>query len=773
MAEEEIKNNEPQDKTRPVPAPVVLALSVVAELENAGGQTPEALAAIKKGLPVLAMKLSQMGETITAEELKNHALQGATHIEGLCKSFNRVAVKHEKTYQEIIAEIEKINEAANSNSSDREMIARLSVLRAAVEAGDFPAVKFLTRHMPVKFLDEDSSIVFCAINGRQDKIAAHLIKMGINVIDGGHNFLDAAVNSRSLPLVKLLLQKGAGTNVERWQHTLNSALKAGDIKILNLLMRAGVEFPKDMDERTQVDLLANAMSSGEASVVDLAVRHGCDIKKYGIAALDSGFYACSEQILRFLVERGCDIGNSEHVLSRAISYGSPETVRYVIAQGATINNFTKNIFYASVQYPCLDNIKVFLEQPHEFKTYAKEIMLHAVQQYEIELIHHLAERGVDIPDERKWTEYQALLPNIRLWEKLHGNVFEGIVHENPRWIDLHEFLKIREIFQEEFKKPNRLYDNRMAYKTAALFGTAERSLAYFKKWGAEHVGRSSHPFRQCMSGIDLPKNGNPDFKAWGDAILQHGLKMMRLLQHAGNISQPMRSADGKSWSLIRTQEEVAVYAFKNGRKNREIAKLAYQGQFSEDCFEEAVKLTNKCQRKLAANDNNPKPNQNIPEITIPGDKFGMAGYSFFKLPSGDPRGLFLGALTGCCQHLAGDAQECVEHGFLSPDGGFYVVANDNDKEIVGQTWAWRGKQGELVFDSLEGLGDRMSKEKWEGICAEISRQFSGNAGDIASFNIGTGSRTPIFSYKQAEEPAISRQDIFYGDSAKQYVVWKK
>ncbi len=77
------------------------------------------------------------------------------------------------------------------------------------------------------------------------------------------------------------------------------------------------------------------------------------------------------------------------------------------------------------------------------------------------------------------------------------------------------------------------------------------------------------------------------------------------------------------------------------------------------------------------------------------------------LPRNDPRGLFLGQHTGCCQHPAAAGSACAWYGHNSPRSGFFVI-EDPSGEVVAQSWAWIGANGALVLDSVEGyssIGD--------------------------------------------------------------------
>jgi hypothetical protein len=76
------------------------------------------------------------------------------------------------------------------------------------------------------------------------------------------------------------------------------------------------------------------------------------------------------------------------------------------------------------------------------------------------------------------------------------------------------------------------------------------------------------------------------------------------------------------------------------------------------------------------------------------------GLRAFLLPKEDPRGLFLGLHTACCQEPEGAGSACAWWGVERPSSGFYVV-EDAAGKIVAQSWTW--KHGDVVvFDNIEG-----------------------------------------------------------------------
>jgi len=307
-----------------------------------------------------------------------------------------------------------------------------------------------------------------------------------------------------------------------------------------------------------------------------------------------------------------------------------------------------------------------------------------------------------------------------------------------------------------------------AYHTGALFQTPARVLDYLSKWGTA----GKQPLHDICHEIQIPETGNPDLKAWGDATLKQGPEMTKLVKFAHKLSRPLKSRDGKSWSLTLTQQKTAKFHYANGADHLELARMAKAAKWNERNFNAALKLTQKYTKKYG--EDGQKPNR-IPVLRIDGKAFDMSDYECIKLPDGDLRGLFLGTYTSCCQHMGGAGKEYAAHGYLDKDGGFYVVQNKETKQIVAQTWAWRGAKDEIVFDSLENLMGKFNTAAWKPICENIAAEFEKRS-DITAFTIGTGGNTPgNIGYSRAKKPVkprIKSADA-YCDSRQQYLVWQR
>ncbi len=89
----------------------------------------------------------------------------------------------------------------------------------------------------------------------------------------------------------------------------------------------------------------------------------------------------------------------------------------------------------------------------------------------------------------------------------------------------------------------------------------------------------------------------------------------------------------------------------------------------------------------------------IKQETIPMIDITDGDWRFHRLYRDDPRGLFLGEYTECCQHPDGAAPNAAWHGAINPNGAFVVL--EHRDTIKFQSWVWRSGDA-LIFDNIEG-----------------------------------------------------------------------
>jgi len=142
------------------------------------------------------------------------------------------------------------------------------------------------------------------------------------------------------------------------------------------------------------------------------------------------------------------------------------------------------------------------------------------------------------------------------------------------------------------------------------------------------------------------------------------------------------------------------------------------------------------------------------------------------LPRSDPRGLYLGQHSNCCQHPRGEGSTAAWYGQESPNGGFFVV-EDAGHNIVAQSFAWVSETGGLVFDNVEakGLGKRESA---------VQKIYGAAAKDLVNehgvVTVGTGSSDLNLSLWQSAGQLTQRfpqEHDVYRDSYSQVILAQK
>jgi len=250
------------------------------------------------------------------------------------------------------------------------------------------------------------------------------------------------------------------------------------------------------------------------------------------------------------------------------------------------------------------------------------------------------------------------------------------------------------------------------------------------------------------------------------------------VKFSDRLIQPLKDGSG-SWSYNRTLDEVAQYSYRRGPEHPDLAKHCMEFTWNDRQFERALEQVKKFDALYGALKDTAPANDNvkggaIPDITIKGEEFDKDGYTFRNLADGDARGLLLGEFTDCCQHIGSNGESCAIHGYISPFGGFYIVEDDKTKDIGAQTWAWRGKGNEIVFDSWESLKGHFNAAQCEKMCNAFAEKIKPIAQDkqITAFNVGKGGETPkMKQFELSTRPANPKDyEGRYYDSANQYNV---
>ncbi len=547
-----------------------------------------------------------------------------------------------------------------------------------------------------------------------------------------------------------------------------------------------VSAPKPQQRKTYKDIVAalpkresdeeRLILYGEKQVID-AIRKGDLARLKELVAAGANIYAHEDfalifaavcghlDVVHYLVKQGADVhANNDKALMWAAQNGHLDVVRYLIEeQGADVHADNDAALRWAAGNGHLHVVRYLVKQGANVHADNDAALIAAYIHGDYHVARCLVvELGADINvmSKEEKREFKNFMRDYNTWKKAaraEPPDIELSVYD-PSYFRPVAFAAVSEMIKQEgySGKEAAVY----AFPASGLFGTEDRVLQYLEKWGV--AGRQ--PLHDIIQMIKLPEKKTPemDLKAWGDAVLRCGPSMAKLVKFADRIPVPAKSADGKSWSMVKTREIASQFCYARAAEHPVLADLCFENDVEEKDFEVALALV---KRAPAV--------KNIPDIAIKGEDFDLPGAAFRRLDKDDVRGLFLGELTDCCQSIGGAGAACAEHGFTSKDSGFYVVENAKGK-VIGQTWAWRGEKDELVFDSLETLGGNVSGQQWKKLTEVFAKAVANDPGDITAFNVGTGGATPeslAHAFQAASSPAAPRGHNGYRDSGNQITLW--
>ena len=639
-------------------------------------------------------------------------------------------------------------------------------LQEAVYAGSWDMVKYLVKHKANIHVEDDWALRKAA-EQEQWKLVKYLAANGANINAGNGVALRCAVKSGQWSLMCELVDRGADIRVSN-DSAVRIAISLQDDKFLKYLTEKGANLRVN-----DSCVLSKAAEDVRWNLIPYLIEHGAKISDcpnimLPIAAIRGGRL----DMLELFLENGAYKQKHEYeMLLCALKENQHEIMAFLQNKFPDCPAFTGHSLYESLRHVDVKMLKISADQIDEEELYSMRNLDMLSAHHNWPVAQYLIDNDVK---GRFDTDYVAKVQKkidcVNKWKKLHPE-FDCPKHietANPSYFKMNAYHEVYAMFEDEVKEAIGRVNPAYCYMLSALFGSGERVLQYLDKWG--RLGSHSGALHDCAQGISIPHADGVDMKAWGDAVLKHGPKMARLLQFAEHIPQPLKSSDGKSWSYTETNKEVAKHVYKQGAENQELAQLAYQFKWNEKHFERGLALAEEYAQRFGANDN-PKDLQRIPDVTLDGSLFDKPKYNFRKLEDGDLRGLFLGEYTDCCQHLANQGAPCAEHGFLSENGGFYVVEDKETRNVVAQSWAWRGRNGELVFDSLESLRGHFDAAQWKSLFSHFCDAVRGQDTDIRAIHIGGSGGTPRLGYKWADKLAKPVDYQSYRDSDKrQYVL---
>lgn len=294
-------------------------------------------------------------------------------------------------------------------------------------------------------------------------------------------------------------------------------------------------------------------------------------------------------------------------------------------------------------------------------------------------------------------------------------------------------------------------DNLLAFKTSPQASILLNEIA-------EKVNKKF--LKQCKENY---VNGQKILASGRDNYIQSGLQYAKDKIHseAENLKQHLLSPHTDLETLIK---HGARARYKDYNYNPRAAELFFQ--------------YNKTERDLATylswevNDSD----EHIPPVFIEGKVIGYTDFYLRKEKPDNPEVAVFGHLTNCCQSVGNRAGEySVEHGITSPYGGFYALRKKSNDEVIAQCWAWRGRNGGIVLDSVESqyayAKDQtrhfMLSEFFGYLAYQLVTQYQ-----VSQVLVGRSAHTPAHLGKKCGDREVFRESYFLPDSETQFLLSK-
>lgn len=753
---------EPRDKQPPASIRHAMAALETLRAEDAALATT-----LEKSLPAYAMRLSQSGEAVEVDILLAIARQGE---EALKDAFAALRPAQEEgslleKYTKIKAEIAASNahpaRSPTLAAPDPEKYPAAylnSMLGAAAESGDIAAVRDMIAHGADINSNMGQALRVAVVYGHTET-AALLLEHGAST-DTIVPALPYAAKAGHIQTLKLIFKHSRPLIQQERNMLLHAAAKAGRTAVVALMLDQGVPIGS-----VYYEAMRHACVYGHIDVIRLLLDRDPSIPKSEInnALVDAAELGYTE-IVALLLDRGADIHAScDAPLYAAAKRGHTNTVALLIDRGANIHAGNDEPLRAAAENGHNTIVAMLLERGANIHVLDDQpLQLAAVNGQHYDTAALLVDHGADIATVSPFHQGRIVsyMQQRERWQRtIRLDPPKGMESRDPAVFKPQFFADVISVLSKE--NYTGLTARNYAYNAVALFQNDRRLLQYLKKW-ATFI---QQPLHNLVHMVKLPDDlSGINLSAWGDAVLQHGPKMAQMVKYCDRLPEPLRSEDGKSWSYLRTRAEVAKYAYNRAAEHPQLAALCFAHMVDEKDFDAALDIAQAVPPKV----------RDMPDIIIDGKRFGLEGTTFHKLANDDVRGLFLGELTDCCQSIGNAGNDCAEHGYTSPNGGFYVIETAQG-EIIGQSWAWRGEQSELCLDSLETLGARVSQQQWKDLLKEIAQELTmrKNHG-VSALHVGTGGATP-HAFAQAFEQATAKPVDYsgYRDSRTQIRVWKR
>lgn len=269
-----------------------------------------------------------------------------------------------------------------------------------------------------------------------------------------------------------------------------------------------------------------------------------------------------------------------------------------------------------------------------------------------------------------------------------------------------------------------------SFKTSQLFARKSQT-----KTDADAVSLSSYLDKARKCGISphdavdiLPEPASPQANARVTRFIHRNLE--RVLQNKSALNDLKLIIN--NWDAV--EKKLAIPA-----ERAQICRINDKGVLTDNLdYAKVLKLClsiiyqNQRSQRFAEEASNPKNHISATEyhkaedIYLAGLKvpepfdskieFKCGNYTAHYLSRDDPRAIFFGNETDCCQRYGGIGHECAVSTVMHPFSQLFVVEN-NQGEIIAGSWVWEnteGKYRDVCFDNIEIKGD-YSKEQLDDL----------------------------------------------------------
>lgn len=299
-----------------------------------------------------------------------------------------------------------------------------------------------------------------------------------------------------------------------------------------------------------------------------------------------------------------------------------------------------------------------------------------------------------------------------------------------------------------------------AYKLSVLFASMEEIENYLRMF-ASKWGNDSRKIVHDACLFQLPDDGLWDPRLWKTLVQKYGPDAYGTLRRAAEIEGFI---DRKHFpqTLDEVNAVVALKSYRRAKENPELAELCTKYSRTEADFNKVLDWYKA----------NRKTQDHMPDVTIDGETIGHPDYYLTRLAPDDLIGFFLGEknITNCCQRIGDNGEAAALDGMSSPYSCFYVVRQKTDGQItgkadriVGQSWAWVGRDNAIVWDSYErarSKHDRLVQPFIEQFAHEVVGKYSftdhadGQAKTISSVQLGVDGQTPPLNVPHFATPSL-------------------